>query len=495
VRGVSNFGGERFSGMIIGMNKHTSSKRSLRLSVLLAVLLLAAGALAIGQDGVDDATLSAGSFTIKRFDRQAFSEPSPVLTHKQRHIFMVGRSVFNRQWAAVTSLNGDWGLGPTFIADRCSACHVNTGRGSPPQSSGEQLLSMLVRVSIPGTDEHGGPKPHPNYGDQIQNRSMDGRSVDVAYAGAPVPNEADLFLDWEESSVTFADGETATLRKPKLRVENLKFGELGNGTMLSLRTAPPLVGAGFLEAVSEETILSIAEKQRAQNFNGRPNRVWDAVNERMALGRFGWKANVPNLKQQIAAAALGDMGVNSNLYPGQNCPPVQTICAKQLPGNFPEIIDHEIDSVELWLQGLAVPERRDVKDSQVTLGAELFAKAQCAVCHVPDLKTARFPNLPQLSDQIFHAYTDLLLHDMGGDLADGRPDFAAGPRDWRTPTLWGLGLSQTVSGSTAMLHDGRARNVSEAILWHGGEAEGSREAFRNMSREEREALAKFVESI
>jgi len=477
------------------MRKHNSSKCSLCPSLLLPVLLLAAGGFAVGQDGVDDATLSAGSFTVNRFDRQAFSEPAPVLTHKQRHLFMVGRSVFNRQWAAITSLNGDWGLGPTFVADRCSACHVNTGRGNPPTSSDEQLLSMIVRLSIPGTDEHGGPKPHPNYGDQFQNRSMDGRNVDLAYAGTPVPNEADLFLDWEEQTVAFADGETVTLRKPKLRIENLKFGELGSNTMMSLRMAQPLFGMGFLDAVPEETLLSIAEKQRAQNFNGRPNRVWDAVNKRMALGRYGWKANVPSLKQQIAAAALGDIGVNSNLYPEQNCPPVQTICAKQLPGNFPEIIDHEIDALELWLQGLAVPARRDVNNAAVRRGAGLFAKAQCDVCHVPEMKTGTFPKLLQLSDQVFHAYTDLLVHDMGEELADGRPDFQAGPRDWRTPALWGLGLSQTVSGSTAMMHDGRARNVTEAILWHGGEAEGAREAFRDMTKEEREALVKFLEAI
>ncbi|MBI3530735.1 MAG: c-type cytochrome [Betaproteobacteria bacterium] len=477
------------------MRKHKSSKRSLRPSLLLPVLLLAAGGFAIGQDGVDDATLSAGSFTIRRFDRQAFSEPAPVLTLKQRQTFMVGRNVFNRQWAAITSLNGDWGLGPTFIADRCSACHVNTGRGSPPASSDEQLLSMLVRLSIPGTDKHGGPKPHPDYGDQFQNRSMDGRNVDLAYSGAPVPNEADLFLNWEEQTVAFADGETVTLRKSKLRVENLKFGELGNDTMMSLRMAQPLVGIGFLEAVSEETILSIAEKQRAQNVNGRPNRVWDAASKRTALGRFGWKANVPSLKQQIAAAALGDMGVNSNLFSEQNCPPIQTVCAKQLPGNFPEIIDHEIDALELWLQGLAVPARRDVNDSEVRRGAALFSSAQCAVCHVPEMKTGSFPKLPQLSGLLFHAYTDLLLHDMGEGLADGRPDFQAGPRDWRTPPLWGLGLSAIVTGGTALLHDGRARNVGEAILWHGGEAEAARETFRNMSKADRAALARFVESI
>ena len=472
-----------------------SPKRSSRPSLLLPVLLLAAGALAIGAEVVEDPSLSAGSFTIRRFDSQAFSEPASVLTTKQRQLFMAGRSVFKRQWASVNSLNGDWGLGPTFVADRCSACHVNTGRGSPPPNSGEQLLSMLVRLSIPGVDEHGGPKPHPHYGDQFQNRSLDGRSVDLAYAGVPVPNEADLFLDWQERIVTFADGESVTLRKPSLRIENLKFGDLDSGVMTSLRIAPPLVGIGFLEAVPEETILAIAREQRAKNFNGRPNRVWDAVNRRMALGRFGWKANVPNLKQQIAAAALGDMGVNSRLYPQQNCPPVQTVCAKLLPGNVPEIIDHEIDTLEIWLQALAVPARRDVNDTSVRRGAELFGTVQCATCHVPELRTGKFPKLPQLADQVFHAYTDLLLHDMGADLADGRPDFAAGPRDWRTPALWGLGLSQTVSGSTAMLHDGRARTVAEAILWHGGEAEKSRERFRSMTKEDREALVLFVESI
>jgi CxxC motif-containing protein (DUF1111 family) len=479
--------------MIVAVHKKNASKRSLLPSVLLPVLLLAAGA--SGEDAAEDPTLSAGSFTIRRFDSQSFSEPAPVLTVKQRQTFMAGRSVFNRQWAAITSLNGDWGLGPTFIADRCSACHINTGRGSPPASPGEQLLSMLVRLSIPGADEHGGPKPHPNYGDQFQNRSMDGRNVDLAYAGEPVPNEADLFLDWEEKTVAFSDGETVTLRKPKLRIENLKFGELGNDVMLSLRMAPPLVGIGFLDAVPEATILAIADKQRAQGFNGRPNRVWDALNRRMALGRYGWKANVPALKQQIAAAAIGDMGVNSNLFPEQNCPPVQTICARQLPGNFPEIIDHEIGALELWLQGLAVPARRDVNDPEVLRGAALFSSAQCAVCHVPDLKTGKFSRLPQLSDQVFHAYTDMLLHDMGEDLADGRPDFKAGPRDWRTPPLWGLGLSQTVSASSAMLHDGRARNAAEAILWHGGEAARSRDMFREMTKAERKALVKFVEAI
>ena len=476
------------------MRKQKSSKRSLRPSLLLPVFLLAAGGFAIGQDGVDDATLSAGSFTIKRFDRQAFSEPAAVLDGKQRQLFMAGRSVFHRQWASVNSLNGDWGLGPTFIADRCSTCHVNTGRGAPPER-GEQMLSMLVRLSLPGDGGHGAPRPHPDYGDQLQNRSLDGRNVDFAYAGSPVPSEADVYLDWEERTVAFPDGETVELRSPKLRIENLNFGQLDADTMTSVRIAQPIFGLGLLEAVSEQTLMDITRKQKTLGFNGRPNYVWDSINQRTALGRFGWKANQPSLKQQIVSAAIGDMGVASRFFPDQNCPPVQDICARHLPGNVPELSTHEIDTLELWLRGLAVPARRDMHDPEVRKGEQLFTQAQCAVCHVPELRTGAFPEMRQLSNQTFRAYTDMLLHDMGDELADGRPDFKAGPRDWRTSPLWGLGLSQTVSGSTAMLHDGRARNVTEAILWHGGEAAGAREAFRSMPKADREVLVKFVEAI
>jgi CxxC motif-containing protein (DUF1111 family) len=443
-----------------------------------------------------DPALSAGSFTIKRFDQAAYTEPAAVLTPKQRQAFMVGRNVFHRKWAAVVSLNGDWGLGPTFNAIQCSECHVRDGRGTPPSRRDEQLLSVLVRLSIPGEDEHGGPKPHPNYGDQFQNRALQGQSVDFAFSHQPIPAEAELYMDWEDRPVTFADGEEVVLRKPRLRMENLNFGPLGPDVMTSVRIAQPLVGLGLLDAVPEETILALARRQKEQGLNGHVNYVWDAINRRVALGRYGWKANQPSLKQQVAAAAIGDMGVTSNLFPDQNCPPVQELCRRELPGNMPEIVNHELDALEFWLRGLAVPARRNVEDPQVQRGERLFSEAQCALCHVPEMKTApAFPPLPQLANQTLRAYTDLLLHDMGEALADGRPDFRAGPRDWRTPALWGLGLSQAVNGSTAMLHDGRARNVTEAILWHGGEAEPSREIFHNMPKTDRDALLKFLESI
>jgi CxxC motif-containing protein (DUF1111 family) len=224
--------------------------------------------------------------------------------------------------------------------------------------------------------------------------------------------------------------------------------------------------------------------------------VRDDVNQRMAPGRFGWKANQPSIRQQIAAASLGDMGLTSRVYREQNCPPVQTICSVQTPGNDPELVITDWDELELWTRALAVPARRNVDDPMVRRGEQLFVEAKCAVCHVPTLRTAeKFTDLPVLANQIIHPYTDLLLHDMGEALSDGRPDFAAGPRDWRTPPLWGLGLSQTVNGSTAMLHDGRARTVTEAVLWHGGEAAGSRDAYSRMPKADREALVRFVESL
>jgi len=454
--------------------------------------LLTGGAVA-APGALDAPSLSAGTFTVELVDSSAYSEPAPVLTRKQREKFLAGRSVFRRQWASIVSLNGDWGLGPTFVNDRCIGCHINNGRGHPP-AAGEQPASMLVRLSLPGTAEHGGPRPHPDYGDQFQNRSLDGSSQDLAHGGEPIPREADLYVDWQEHSVTLADGDTVMLRKPVLRIKNPAFGPVG-AVMTSLRVAQPLVGIGFLDAVPEQTILELARSQKARGISGRPNRVWDEVNQRMALGRYGWKANVPSLKQQIALAAIGDMGVNSNLYPQQNCPAIQTACANMLPGNFPELIDMEVDALELWLQALAVPARRNMGDAQVQRGAKLFSQAQCSVCHVPQMRTGTIDGLPQIAGQTFHAYTDLLLHDMGEGLADGRPDFAAGPRDWRTPPLWGLGLSQTVTGDSTLLHDGRARNVTEAILWHGGEAEPSRDAFAAMPKADRAALVKFVEAI
>jgi CxxC motif-containing protein (DUF1111 family) len=466
-----------------------------RVALLAGASLAAVCAVAAIED-IDPAALSAGVFTLARFDEHAFEEPAAVLDFKQNQRFMRGRHHFNQNWVQFPSLGGDWGLGPTFITDRCTGCHVRGGRGDVPRFPDEAPVALLIRISIPGEGAHGAPKPHPNYGDQIQNQGLMGQGRDATFLGERVPQEADVFIDWEEHSVTLADGEVVELRKPKLRWVKLWFGPLGEDVMTSLRLAQPVFGLGLLEAVPEDTVLELAKKQQAQGVNGRPNYVRDDIHQRIALGRFGWKANQPSIKQQIVAAFAGDLGVTSSLYPDMNCPGPQVDCAAQPPGNQPELIDNDWGELEFWTQALAVPARRNVSDPQFKRGEQLFSEVKCAVCHVPELKTGdKFPPLPQLANQTFRAYTDLLLHDMGDELSDGRPDFKAGPRDWRTQPLWGLGLSKTVSGSTAMLHDGRARNVTEAILWHGGEAATSRDAFKRMPKADREALLKFLDSI
>ncbi|MEO8007973.1 MAG: di-heme oxidoredictase family protein, partial [Betaproteobacteria bacterium] len=230
-------------------------------------------------------------------------------------------------------------------------------------------------------------------------------------------------------------------------------------------------------------------------FNGRPNYVWDTEKQTIALGRFGWKANQPSLRQQAASAFVNDMGVTTSVFKRENCPKIQIACRKRPTGMVPEQPDRAFNELLFFTRALGVPARRRIDDPVIVHGEQLFAQAQCAVCHVPEIKTGDYSALPLLGNQVIHPYTDLLLHDMGDGLADGRPDFRAGPRDWRTPPLWGIGLSEKVNGNSSLLHDGRARNPTEAILWHGGEAEVSREAFRRMLKTEREALLTFLSSL
>jgi CxxC motif-containing protein (DUF1111 family) len=435
-------------------------------------------------------------FTIERLDAEAYTLPAPALSYRERETFLHGRSHFKRRWIAPITFNGEWGLGPTFIQTRCSECHINNGRGGPPATAAEQLSTMLVRLSLPGVGEHGGPRPDPNYGEQFQNNALQAQEVDLRYAYEKVPAEAELYLDWEERVVTLPDGEQVALRKPRLRIENLAFGPLGDGAMFSLRNTQPVFGLGLLEAVPEATLQSIAAQQRVQGLNGRINYVWDLVNKREAVGRFGWKAGQSSLMGQTAAAFLGDLGVTSKFLRVNNCPPIQKACLIQDPANDPEILDSDMDDFELWLRGLAVPAPRQAGDPQVQRGARLFADVGCASCHTPQLRTAdSYPAFPKLANRVFYPYSDLLLHDMGEELADDRPEFKASGRDWRTQPLWGVGLSKVVNGQTGLLHDARARNVLEAILWHGGEGAAARTAFSALSKTDRAALIQFVESI
>jgi len=435
--------------------------------------------------------------------QDVYKQPVAGLSAKHRKQFPQGERVFNNFWMAVNNplipltwdlslpgpSGGEWGLGPMFLATNCAACHVNAGRGRMLDSGG-LAVQQVLRISVPGDDGHGGPKPDPNYGHEIHMFDTVTRKDPSQRAG-----EAEVFVDWVTQKISFADGEELELRKPKVRVENLNFGPLADGVMLSLRNSQAMVGMGYLEAVSEKDILALAQKQKEAGLNGRPNYVRDDIHQKTALGRFGWKANQPSVRQQVAAAFASDVGVTSSLYPDVHCTPVQKECLEAIRNPKPELRPEMWEAITKWTLSLEVPAQRHKTKPEVQRGEQLFAASGCGGCHVAEMRTGKFDALPVLSNKTIRPFTDLLLHDMGPDLADGRPDYKAGGSDWRTPPLWGIGLSKQVSASSNFLHDGRARNLTEAIVWHGGEAKPSREKFMALPKAQRNDLLEFLNSL
>ena len=423
-------------------------------------------------------------------DDQIFLQPVAELSPTDTVLYEEGMKQFKASWSVFPLIDGEWGLGPTFHASACIGCHVNGGRGKTVDDASKTSFQQLVRLSLPGTDAYGEPLPHPAYGNQLQVFGIYGESL-----SNPVVGEADLRIDWELQKAALADGTEVELRRPQNRITKLAFGPLGEKTLISLRNTPVVYGMGYLDAVPEADILALAAKQKSLGLNGRPNYVKDDATGKQLLGRFGWKANQPTLKQQVAAAHMGDMGITSTLYHEQNCPKVQVQCQNAHTTGKHELTDQAWNAVTFFLAGVEAPKRPLPDSDKYIQGEKLFRGAGCTGCHVPELKTGKFPMLTAIENKQFRPYTDLLLHDMGDDLADNRPDFKAGGRDWRTAPLWGVGLSRRVNGSMDLLHDGRARSVLEAILWHGGEAKKARDQFANMKKEDREALISFVHAL
>ena len=415
----------------------------------------------------------------------AYQQPLADLDAAQLEQFEEGRKGFAQHWAVAPSILGLWGRGPTSNGEACTDCHDNGGRGRATDAIDVPLQSMLVRLSIPGTGPHGAPRPDPNYGDQLQEEGILGR----------VPAEGRALIAWSEFAVALPDGEVVRMRRPSLELRDLAFGPLAANIMKSVRVAPALVGVGLIEAIPEDAILAQEQRQHALGLSGHANRVWDLVREREAIGRFGRKANQPHLLQQVVSAYHADLGVTSRWFPEENCTAVQTQCRAEPPGGHPELPAAFLDPVLFYLRTLAAPAPRAADDATVRRGEHLFQSAGCADCHVPQWRTGHNTEPATLADRVISPYTDLLVHDMGEDLADGRPDFLAGSQEWRTAPLWGLGLSESVNGNSDLLHDGRARDAVEAILWHGGEGEHSREAFVRMPRADRAALVEFLRSL
>jgi CxxC motif-containing protein (DUF1111 family) len=430
-------------------------------------------------------SLSGGLFTTQVQDASAYRQTIAFADEKRRLQFVDGFGSLAQKWVMPFLPTGVWGRGPLSNAESCLGCHVNSGRGAAPANADEPLRSMLVRISVPGKDANGGPVPHPRYGHQINYLGVAGE----------VNGEGEVYVAWQEKTVAFADGETAALRVPTLKIDQLAYGPLGDDVAFSPRVSPPLIGLGLLEAIPDATLEALASAAKPHGINGKANRVWDIAAKRPAIGRFGLKASHPNLSQQIMAAFLEDMGVTSNLFPLENCTPVQKSCREAFSAPQPELGPNQFVPLLFYVRANAVPARRNVDDPEVKRGAVLFKNAACAVCHVPELRTGEYAPIPEISDQVIRPYSDLLLHDMGEDLADHRDDYAATGNEWRTPPLWGLGLTQTVNGHTHLLHDGRARNATEAILWHGGEGSYSRDAFLNMTKADRIALLRFLNSL
>ncbi|QXG40054.1 di-heme oxidoredictase family protein [Pseudomonas viridiflava] len=441
--------------------------------------------------------LSGGSATVKKSDQNAFSLPSANLSPVRRLDFSVGNSFFRSPWViAPSTTTARDGLGPLFNTNACQNCHIKDGRGHPPEAGDTNAVSMLVRLSIPDDPafadliQRNGVLPEPNYGGQLQ---------DMANPG--VTPEGKVRVEYDALTVKFRDGTAVELRQPTLRITQLGYGPMHPETHVSARIAPPMIGLGLLEAIADEAALANADPddKNGDGISGRANWVWDDAQQKVVMGRFGWKAGQPNLNQQNVHAFSGDMGLTTSLRRFDDCTPAQTDCLAAPNGNGPdgepEVSDNILRLVEFYTRNLGVPARRNVDDPQVLTGKNLFFQAGCQQCHVPSFKTRADAAEPELANQEIRPYTDLLLHDMGDGLADNRTEFQATGREWRTPPLWGLGLTAAVNGHTQMLHDGRARNALEAILWHGGEAQAAQRQVLAFNAEQREALLAFLNSL
>ncbi|PCR97865.1 thiol oxidoreductase [Pseudomonas fluorescens] len=470
-------------------------------------LRLSALFLALGLSACDDAprftkaepgeARSGGAATVRKTDQNSFSLPSANLPPSRRVDFSVGNSFFRSPWViAPSTTTARDGLGPLFNTNACQGCHIKDGRGHPPTPDAPNAVSMLVRLSIPDAPQYArlieqvGVVPEPVYGGQFQDMAVPG-----------VAPEGKVRVDYTPVPVRFKDGTEIELRKPVLQITQLGYGPMHPDTRFSARVAPPMIGLGLLEAIPEEAILANAAAQAKENngINGRPNRVWDDAQQKTVMGRFGWKAGQPNLNQQNVHAFSGDMGLTTSLRPFDDCTDAQIACKQAPNGNGPdgepEVSDNILRLVLFYSRNLAVPARRGVNDAQVLAGKNLFFQAGCQSCHTPKYTTAANAAEPELANQVIRPYSDLLLHDMGEGLADNRTEFQASGRDWRTPPLWGIGLTQAVSGHTQFLHDGRARNLLEAVLWHGGEARAAQQQVLSFNAEQRAALLAFLNSL
>ena len=443
----------------------------------------------------------AGTST-KLVNRDALSQSSANLSFKQEETFKLGNALFRKLWVSSPSstLASD-GLGPLFNARACQSCHIKDGRGHPPEG-GVDATSMFLRLARPartGEERHAletfliASLPAPVYGGKFRDFGVPGLRA-----------EGRMVFGYREQAFELGDGTVISLRKPRYSVADLGFGPLDPETTLSPRMTPPMTGMGLIEAIHPADILANADPEDGDGdgISGRVALARDPASGKLAIGRFGWKAQNATVRQQTAGAFSGDIGISTPESPSAHgdCTESQAECLALPTGVQADLGDTEapdpvLDLVTFYSQNLAVPARRLVGDAAVLAGKRTFYSLGCTSCHVPKFVTSRSAETEAHRFQLIWPYSDFLLHDMGEGLADGQQVGVANGREWRTPPLWGIGLTRIVNGHTFFLHDGRARNLTEAILWHGGEAEAARDGFAALEKTERDNLLKFLESL
>lgn len=448
--------------------------------------------------------MSAGAATsTAAVNRNAFSNFLSNLSFEGERDFKLGNGLFRKLWvSSPSSTQASDGLGPLYNARSCQRCHLKDGRGHPPKGPEDLATSMFLRLSVPPRtlEEQKALENktllrivEPIYGGQLQD-----------FATPGLPAEGRMRIAYSDVRVALNGADAITLRAPTYSVDSLGYGPLDKDVMLSPRVAPQMIGLGLLEAIHPRDILANADEVDANSdgISGKPSMVRHPASGELVLGRFGWKASNPTVRTQSAGAFAGDIGISNPDAPDAwgDCTSLQPSCRTARHGvqerlGSTEAPDPILDLVVFYSRNLAVPARRDIDDPVVLRGKEIFYATGCASCHVPKFVTSRDTPQKEHKFQLIWPYTDMLLHDMGEGLADNRPVGDASGREWRTPPLWGIGLTEAVNGHTFFLHDGRARSLLEAVLWHGGEAQAARDQVVEMIPDDRDALIRFLESL
>lgn len=447
--------------------------------------------------------MSAGAATsLASVDVNSFSHFSENITFEERGTFKLGNALFQKLWiSSPSSTQASDGLGPLYNARSCQSCHIKDGRGHPPEGAAD-ATSMFLRLARPAATAeeeaalksfHAMSLPDPIYGRQLQDQAIPGLKA-----------EGHMAIDYREEPVTLAGGEVVKLRRPTYSIADLAYGDLDPATTLSPRVTQPMLGLGLVQAIHEADILALADPDDTDGdgISGKAAVAIDPATGRKTLGRFGWKAQAATVRQQSAEAFAMDIGISTPEVPlhDGDCTSAQTACLERPNGVQKRLGDAEapppvMDLVTFYAENLAVPARRKASFPETLAGKRVFYETGCTSCHHPKFVTRRDADNKAHAFQLIWPYSDFLLHDMGEGLADGQPVGVATGREWRTPPLWGIGLTKTVNGHTFFLHDGRARNLTEAILWHGGEAQAARDRFAALEKQDRDALLTFLESL